>query len=205
VLQLANDSAANGSSTFVDQSSYAHAVTVTSETYSNTTPPTGLTTWAASTGGSLLSMAHAAELQLTGDFTIEMTLQSSNIATGNYILVIKDAALAGNYIQLFAGNLYVAGTAGIVIGMSATGMTVNTTANIAVTKSGSTWRAFVNGTQIGTATSATGFGDGSSPLKVGYPSSSLSLVGLQGSIRITNGTARYTANYTIPTLPLPTV
>jgi hypothetical protein len=204
VLQLANDSAANGSSVFVDQSSFARTVTATGVSYSNVTPPTGLTTWAnfaLATG--VLTTPHQANLQLTGDFTVEFTSNSATITTGNFIILNKAPAITTSYIQIYLGSLYVKDSTGAsVFGGLPLGLANSTTFNIAISRVGSTYYAHANGILKATAAGA-GFGDAVSNFVFG--TLVYNTPEYMGSVRITNGVARYgNANYTPPTLPLPT-
>jgi hypothetical protein len=83
-------------------------------------------------------------------------------------------------------------------------LTANTWQHIAACKSGSSTRLFVNGTQVGstytdTATYDTARWEIGSRLSGSFP-----IVGYLDDLRITNGVARYTANFTAPTAAFPT-
>lgn len=91
-------------------------------------------------------------------------------------------------------------------------VTTNTWYNVAVTRQSSTFRLFVNGTIVSTGTSAlAGSGDGQ-PVTLGnyydgagFPATgAVTFQGYMQQVRITNGLARYTANYTPSTEPFPT-
>jgi hypothetical protein len=73
--------------------------------------------------------------------------------------------------------------------------------HLAITRSGSTWRLFVNGTQEASTTSTAAADAGTSySLSVGWSKSSTeNYAGYIDDLRITRGYARYTANFTAPT------
>jgi len=94
---------------------------------------------------------------------------------------------------------------------SRTVLSLDTWHHCAVTRSGSTWRMFLNGTQedsitnsgtIGTQNGAIQSGIRLGTVNVGhdYP-----VNGYMDDLRITKGVARYTSNFTAPTIALPTV
>ena len=80
--------------------------------------------------------------------------------------------------------------------------------HIAFTRSGNTWRWFIDGIQLGGSfTDSRTLSTGSQDLYIGTFSDFYApyfLNGHLGPIRITNGNARYTTNFSVPTLPFPT-
>ena len=107
-----------------------------------------------------------------------------------------------------SGNLnwYAYSNGGSVLRQFAWTPSTATWYHIAVTRSGTDMKAFVNGTQVGTtltdSTSWKGY-SGTRPLRVGRfiygGGTSAYLNGYAQDIRITKGLARYTANFTAPT------
>jgi len=84
---------------------------------------------------------------------------------------------------------------------------VQTWSHFAVTRDGSNFRMFIDGVQVDSTTSATAMADTSSPLKVGargQSGSSLYFDGFIDDLRITNGVARYTSGFSVPTAAFPT-
>ena len=80
--------------------------------------------------------------------------------------------------------------------------TANTWYHIAVTRSGTTVRQFVDGVQLGSnVTSSASFANG--PIQIGSGGAG-ALNGYIDDLRITRGYARYTANFTPPTSAFPT-
>ena len=84
-----------------------------------------------------------------------------------------------------------------------TALSNNTWYHVAVTRSGSTWRLFLNGTQEDSVTQSDQMTDAGSTTRIGnYGPSATATDGLDGYIedlRITKGLARYTSNFTAPT------
>ena len=84
-----------------------------------------------------------------------------------------------------------------------TALSNNTWYHVAVTRSGNTWRLFLNGTQEDSVTQSDQMTDAGSTTRIGnYGPSATATDGLNGYIedlRITKGLARYTSNFTAPT------
>ena len=126
---------------------------------------------------------------------------TSTIATGTWGLRINSG-----------GNLYfediTTGTGIVTFGTLST----STWTHVAVTRSGSTVRGFLNGSLISSGTSTRDFTN-SYPLFVGiwgtsggnWPSGTIDspFNGYIDDLRITKGVARYTANFTPPTQAFP--
>ena len=89
-----------------------------------------------------------------------------------------------------------------------TALSNNTWYHVAVTRSVSTWRLFLNGTQEDSVTQSSYITDSGSTTRLGnYGPSATASDGLNGYIedfRITRGVARYTSNFTAPTSAHPT-
>ncbi len=136
-----------------------------------------------------------------GDFTIEAQLYL-NTTTGNQTIIDCRPGTAGNYILLHytsnSLNVFINGST-VITGGS---LTANVWNHIALARSGTSMKLFVNGTQVGsTATNSTNFANPGN----GYPFIGSNYVpndylnGFLDDLRITNGVARYTANFTAPT------
>jgi hypothetical protein len=95
--------------------------------------------------------------------------------------------------------------------VSASGLVVSQWQHLAVSKDGSTFRLFINGVLVNSATSAqsisastTNFLIGTYPDIAGLPAGN-NYNGFLDDFRITLGVARYTANFTPPTAPFPDI
>jgi hypothetical protein len=150
--------------------------------------------------------------QFTGDFTVECWVYLTSYATRNTIsnwpgLVASNCAWV---MQVSAtGRLVFAygigGTNVSVVGTSTT-VPLNTWTHIAVTRSGTTLRLFVNGVQDATSPTVSGtLNNNPSPLYIGVlnPGESQYWLGNISNARVVKGVAVYTTGFTPSTLPLP--
>jgi hypothetical protein len=88
---------------------------------------------------------------------------------------------------------------------SSTTIPINQWAHVAVSRAGTTLRLFINGTQVGSLTNSTNFA-GTGTLTIGAATAGTSrMSGYISNMRMVNGTALYTANFTPPTAPLTAV
>jgi hypothetical protein len=139
-----------------------------------------------------------------GDFTIEFFAKNNTTADCWYIGNTVPSANNSNgwSIGVLVGNLirlssYTFGYNTVAFGGS------NTYWNhIAVTRSGSTIRIFVNGILIDSRTSASFTFSNTDPIRIGNISGLYPLPGRLTNIRIVKGTALYTANFVVPTTVL---
>ena len=142
----------------------------------------------------------------TGDFTIEcwLYLNANNIIQG----IFSTGAYPSNQgtFRITTGgklNFYV-DNGGTVNLTGSTTVSTSTWHHVAVTRSGSTIRLFLNGTVDGSATSSASI-TGIDPVFVGREQTTNTLNGYIQDLRITKGYARYTANFTAPTAAFPTL
>jgi hypothetical protein len=134
----------------------------------------------------------------TGDFTVECWI---NTSTKN--IVISDFRTSNSepgvfFIQSTTGFIgYYDNTVGSLSGT--TNVTTGVWFHLAWTRSGTTFRMFVNGTQEYSGTNSGNFG-ASRPAVIGASWEISAFVnGYIDDLRITKGVARYTANFTPPT------
>lgn len=136
------------------------------------------------------------ELRLTGDFTIQFWLNMP--ADVNAFLLGKGISV----IQHYSGKLYVQvenQNYFIIVPFGVYGAW----RHFAMTRQGTTWRAFVHGKLLATVVNAKGFGDNASQLCIGNNTAitSVPLVGNIDELHIDNTKAIYTADFTPPTSP----
>jgi len=158
-----------------------------------------------------------------GDFTVEAWIFSLDVSSASTRGWLQTSAATGalqtsynNGLAIFQGinanSSPVNGAICVGIGGSnlfgSAGPTAVLFANqwqhIAVTRSGSTCRAFVDGTEVGTRQNSSNL-TGSNLVVGGYYSTSYLFDGYIHDLRITKGVARYTSNFTPPTAPFPEV
>jgi hypothetical protein len=148
----------------------------------------------------------------TGDFTIETWVYLASASTYQFLIGSSDNASGYMMIGL---NVPLSPTSTIAIGRSGISwpvqfgnsitLTSNTWTHIAITRSGTSNRAFINGVQLGsTVTDSTSWSFPSNVFWVGYQTGGTTINGYLDDFRITKGYARYTANFTPPTAAFPT-
>ena len=165
-----------------------------------------------STGSYLVSAPSVTSSLGTGDFTIETWVY---LASGSaYQFLIGSSDNAAGYMMIGL-NVPLSPTQTIAIGRSGInwpvqfGSSITLSANawthIAITRSGTANRAFINGVQLGSAvTDSTSWSFPGNVFWVGMQTGATVYNGYMDDFRITKGYARYTANFTPPTAALPT-
>lgn len=139
----------------------------------------------------------------SGNWTVEFWAYSDASGTKVYF----DALNAANttiQMEVYSSgtNLYWVKQGGTVAITANGALSANTWQHIAVAKSGSSTRLFVNGTQVGST--YTDNETYSSPRwEIGRVSGAFPINGYLDEFRVTKGVARYTANFTPPTAPFP--
>jgi hypothetical protein len=90
------------------------------------------------------------------------------------------------------------------ITMASLGYSISTWYHVAITRNGSTIKGFINGTQKCTTTTSATFPTLTASLVVGAFNTTPEFVhnGYIDDLRITKGFARYTANFSVPTILL---
>lgn len=156
--------------------------------------------------GDLASVASSSDFAFgTGDFTIEFWYRQT-VAGEPFLLDFRpNSSTNGAYVTLFITSssaivFYVNAAARIT---SAVTVTTGTWYHVAVCRSGTSTRLFINGVQTGsTYTDSTSYI--SSPVNIGA-SGNLAFVlnGYIDDLRITKGVARYTADFSVPTEAFP--
>jgi hypothetical protein len=205
---------ADGSTTFTDSSSYARTITaVGTANISTTTPRWGTGAALIDVSGERLTAATAAELHLsTGDFTIELWFRRE--VSGAGMLINYSVSAGSTYAWTLFNNsgngltFWAANDAGAdIVTLTGGSTSINTWHHVAVTRAGSSWRMFLDGTQVGsTVTSSASIRPSASGyiLAMGaYPNGGTRITGRLDDIRITAGVARYTASFTAPTAAFP--
>jgi hypothetical protein len=227
VSLLLKGEGANNSTTILDSSSNNLSVSVVNDAKISTTVATPFSPTVPSDGvlafdgtGDYLALPDSTDWDLPNDFTIESwvyltgysgpyaglygasVISQYNFQGGSpqgWQLRINGTASSYTDIYVFTGNTELT---------FATTVSLNTWTHVAVTRSGSSIRVFVNGVQAGsTITNNDSFTEGASrTLWVGGLNDSTYRFWLPGyisNLRITKGVARYTENFDIPTAPFP--
>ena len=211
----------NGSTAIVDSSANAHTITVNG----NAQISTALSKFGGSSvyfdgSGDFLSAAVDSSFELgTGDFTVELWANITSLTPGNYqraVFAVLGNGGVGGYNPIYNGwsLFYVPGTLSFTrydgtsyLANFSTTLSLNTWYHIAVSRSGTSIRAFVNGTQVGsTLTDNVNYNKvNNDDFRIGYMRTGPNGVsydyyhGYIDDLRITKGVARYTSDFTIPT------
>ena len=148
----------------------------------------------------------------TGDFTVEFWMRAS--AAGTYVSVIGTQSISGfstagiwRVSNRFNSNNgiyfnYTTGSAFADVTFTTTNYNDNAWHHVAVTRANGTLRAFVDGTQAGSNQTVTQNLSSGQKVAVGWNAQdSAFYTGYLQDVRITNGYARYTSNFTPPTGP----
>lgn len=156
-------------------------------------------------GDSLLGVASPSFAFGTGDYTVEYWVYPASFSNQPTMFDTRPASSSVNgYADFFSTTglfkLYIGNTN---IYTSSTTISTNTWTHIAVSRSGTSLRVFINGVQDGsTVTNSTNMTD--TQCRVGNNiNGSASLNGYIDDLRVTKGVARYTANFTPPSAPYP--
>jgi len=203
---------ANGSTTFLDSSVPAKTVTAFGNAQISTTDPRFGTGCGLFDGSSdRISVPHSADFDFgSGDLTIEFYIRPAVIGGdrniigkrvgtnfGPFSVVITPA---GKVNARFSSN----GTTWGIDIVGATTLSTTSYQHVAVTRSCTSFRLFVDGILDGSATMSGALVASTEAVWIG--DNSLGTAGLNGrldELRITKGVARYTAGFTPPTAPFP--
>jgi hypothetical protein len=154
------------------------------------------------TGGSSLNFG-------TSDFTVELWVNMANTNTFSPFLRPDDTGTFPEFgYDWSTSELKFQARDGSIATVSTTAVVRNVWNHIAVSRSGTSLRLFVNGTQVGsTVTNSTNFGSTTGTIRIGGSSFSGShnINGYLSNFRVVKGTALYTSNFTPSTTPLTAV
>jgi YD repeat-containing protein len=216
VSLLVHADGVNGSTTFADSSSFAHPIAANGSAQVSTAQSAfGGASVRFNGSTDYLSTADSPDFDLgAGDFTIEMFVRPTSVSAA-YSLISQWPA-AGNlgFVLYMAGaNLqfsYTTDGFNQINVVAAHGMSANQWAHLAVSRSGSALRMFVNGAQIGSTYSigTAGIYNSSGALQIGRnpnsnPTYAYAYDGHMDEIRITKGKARYLDDFTPPAQEFP--
>jgi hypothetical protein len=192
----------NGSTTFTDTSTNAFTVTASGGAQISTAQSRfGGASGIFDGTNDRLSAPVDADLQLSGDFTIEWWIYLTNLARNNAVF----AATSTNCWFSFhpGGVRFVAnGSFRWLDATPSTAVAVNTWTHVALVRSGTTLKLYVSGDDSLTITS---FSTRVDLTFVGVGSGGVNdyMLGYLDEMRVTNGVARYTSNFTPPTTAFP--
>jgi hypothetical protein len=133
----------------------------------------------------------------SGAFTIELNVNLTGVTSAQNIYVGGGAGATDPVIYVSGGKIiYYVGSDRIT---STSSVSAATWYHIAVSRSSTTTRLFINGTLEGSWTDSTSYANGA----VSIGSASAGMAGFVDEVRITKGVARYTSAFTAPTAAFP--
>jgi hypothetical protein len=140
------------------------------------------------------------------DFTVEYWINTTSSADDG---ILQISNTPGGFATSYTNGLMMAVVSGVLYyALGGSSVNTSTTINngswrhIAMSRSGSSLKIFVDGTQVSSATNSNSV-TGTYLVVGGYYSTSFTLNGYINDLRITRGYARYTANFTPPTTAFP--
>lgn len=195
----------NGATSATDSSSSARAITF----YGNAQLTTadfkfGSASLLLDGNGDYIDTPSSADFAFSGDFTIEAWVYLTTNG-GTYKTIFSSGGGTNSYGLYHYQNTSLTWYSPNGSGLTTLGtISLSTWHHIAVCRSGSAIKFFVDGVQLGsTLTESTSFACPSS-FKMGYDTvGSAYVAGNIDEVRVTKGVARYTTNFTAPTAAFP--
>lgn len=192
------------SSQFIDNSTNAATITTAGQTITVPTNPFGMTDWSGYFDGTGDYLTVASIGTMTGDFTYECWIFPLSTAALFLPAQIGSETNGRFYAAINTSrtiNLEYFGVGTITLSNAT--VTANQWNHLAITRSGSTMYGFINGVLAGSTTSLTGTIGNAGSTFIGASSAGTAPInGNISNLRIVNGTALYTSNFTPPTAPL---
>lgn len=215
VVLLLHAEGAAGSTTFTDSGPSGRTVTtVGGNAQIDSTSKFGSGSIIFDGSGDFLSYASNSAFNLSGDFTFECFVRLTS-ATGTQELCARQGSVGGDGLYQFRINgtslelvLCANSSASVFTLTSASGQfSTGVWYHVAATRSGTSIKLFVNGTQVATGTSSITATSTTRPFTIGCLNDTVGfgtyLNGRIDEFRLTLGVARYTANFTVPTEAFP--
>ena len=208
LLQADNVSNNATNSSFVDSSNNSLTVTSSGTPIQGSQNPFGVGNWSNYFDGSgdYLSFPSSSNLAFgSGDFTVEawVYLQS----TALQVIYCSGATSDNNFFFSISptSSFLGLGTKSAWVLQGSVSLSLNTWYHVAVTRSGTTLRQYVNGTEVGTTTNSTNFLSDGTGSTGSNSQSSQYFTGYISNLRVIKGTALYTSAFTPSTTPLTAV
>jgi hypothetical protein len=189
--------------TFIDSSNNNFAITRNGNATQGTFSPFSPAGWSGYFDGTGdgLSIPTNTAFDFNGDFTIEAWINPSTVNFGVVTKITGSLAfifrISSNRVMFVGGGANITGTTTII--------TQGRWHHVAVSRSGSTIRLFVDGVLDATTGTSSSTISNSDPVFIGQVAGSEFLNGFISNVRVVKGTALYTASFTPPTEPLTAV
>lgn len=198
---------ANGGTAFADSGPLARTVAPTNVITSTAQVRSGISSAYFAGGSSKLSVDDHASLDLTGDFSIELSAFPTTASGTGVIFSKKATDNGGGWLQLYKNtdtqDLYFVvsidnTTSGISTLIPGSLFAVGVWHQLEVSRAADVYRLLLDGTVRFSQTLASKPSVDASPFRIGQagPSNLYPFIGYIDDVRITNGSARHTADYT---------
>ena len=210
VTALLHGDGTNGAqnNTFLDSSTNNFTITRNGTPTQGTFTPYG-TLWSNYFDGSSYLTAGTGSTTITGDFTIEFWFFAPTVASGYDFYFIDASNTINNFAIEATGNALRWVYSSSVVGTASFTPTSGTWYHVALVRSGSgtnNCTMYVNGTSLWQATKTGSINNAPGPWIVGAAGNgSNKYTGYISNLRIVNGSAVYTGNFTPSTTPLTAV
>ena len=225
VSLLLNMEGSNGSTTFADGSSSGHSVTANGNASISTSEfKFGSSSYKGDGDNSLLDLAASSKFNFgTADFTVEMFVSFTEVSYDNnywrrfYMVDGPSGTTTGNLEIMVeksppgvsgstAGAIMVRNGSPIII-KGATAINDGNWHHVAVVNNSGTLTLYIDGSSDGSSSISGNIGDfnsGAPRPRIGAYSSNQGVVdGYVDGVRVTKGLARYTSNFSVPTVAFP--
>jgi hypothetical protein len=198
----------NGGTTFVDNGASAHPISTGGAVNTSTTQTKfGSASAEFDDSTSYLTVPDSVDWDFyNGDFTIDFWVYLNSLSSGSQFFIGQYESASINYQFYFDqtfGFVHAIEDGGpqhaVMIQNNTTGWSANTWHHVALTRSGNTWRIFLDGTQVVTTNDSGPIGDMTGPLWIGaFGNNTNYLDGYMDELRIIKGSAVWTSNFTPP-------
>ena len=210
VSLLLHGNGTNGSTTFTDNSPTPKTVTAVGNAQISTAQSKfgGSSIAFDGTGDSILCTVNSAFDFDTANLTIETFVYPASITGARNLWSQRSSTSNGISFRLSSGKLnFFYTNTGTGDFSGATTLTLNSWSHVALTREGNVFKVWLNGVLDGTSGTITASVTSNVAPRIGAGAQDNleSLSGYIDDLRITKGVARYTANFTPPTLPFPDI
>ena len=198
VSLLLHGNGANGSTTITDNSPSPKTVTAVGNAQ--------ISTVQSKFGGSSIAFDGSGDALTATTGNLNTRTDAFTFESWAYLTTRTNFCLVSGssfYLQEVSGTVYLGDSSQNPLTFSATELPLNSWFHIAITFDTTTYRVFVGGVQKGSTTTLLASFNFSN-VRIGDRSGS-SITGYLDDLRITNGVARYTANFTPPPAPFPDI
>jgi hypothetical protein len=206
---LATATGTSDNNNITDASTNSHTITVNGDAHAGTFSPYRSGGYSTYFGGSSLISAATPAAIGTQDYTIEFWMNSPNVTSTWQSLVSRDYNNSDGFrlykkdstseLAFYSGGISVRATT------SGAGLTNNVWHHIAVVRNSGTLQIYVDGVSKVSTSNSDDISEAAAPINIGGNTGEVSNYPFTGYIRdmrVVNGTAVYTSNFTPPTEPL---